>query len=494
MKNNVKKFYLANEILTFIIKNEDKLLNGELKIGDYVDFEEAYYSGELQALAFETPDILPFFPDEYRDAYWEKLVDEDLEYFEYFSDKLRNDIEVIKNRPGLFPYSGDEARKNVDLVLSMIEEDPFYFDFADESIKTDPRVLNALRKPSRISSREDLAEQAKFERMSEKEYLKYLKSMDSCLVDELPTIIKKYESNENFLIKLLKHSPKYFKVLNEEQRSNYKLLRIVLKEDGDLFKYAGNKVKNDKKFLLEVLKKEENETYCGDFYKYFSPSLFTDKTFAKKVLEIDSAYLYAMPDEFKKDMELVEIALRRNGCVIEYADKSLGLNDNERMAQIAISSNPWSYKYFSNRIKANPKYAALTIETCGDEFDRFNFENLDPDIKVNKKVLFETLSLLSEKARINFCRIYLYNFPRCLSKDRDFADSICMIYIDGIIDNKIKKQFFNGEQPKSISDKSISIKYVDLSPDIRILYNKKNEEEERQEDEYLRDQIAELLG
>ncbi len=65
---------------------------------------------------------------------------------------------------------------------------------------------------------------------------------------------------------------------------------------------------------------------------------FTDKNFIREVLQSNgSALLYTSVQDFQRDEELVECALRQNGLVFRLVARQF--QDNERLARIAVAQN-----------------------------------------------------------------------------------------------------------------------------------------------------------
>ena len=129
------------------------------------------------------------------------------------------------------------------------------------------------------------------------------------------------------------------------------------------FIFASDRLKNDKKSLLRMIKDSDFRILsCVD------KAIFDDEVFMREAVQIFSdVFEYASP-RLKKDRELIKLAISAPSVDFEDADKFTplqcvdeSLRSDRELALLAVKHNPYAYKYLSPELQNDKEIASLVV-------------------------------------------------------------------------------------------------------------------------------------
>jgi hypothetical protein len=254
-------------------------------------------------------------------------------------------------------------------------------------------------------------------------------------------------------VKKIKHRKELEKKLALEiEELKYQKFNIV-KESGSYvpedkeelmqFIHHANRVSFDKQALVEVMKKYSDNKeiveailagFYEDIFKYASNRLKNDRDFIESCLDkkIVTIMEYVC-DKFKDDDVLIHKAVTVNGSVIEHASERL--KDDKNIALIAVGNNlsgDSAYFSISENLKKDKDIILKLVETRGDFFA------VCPEVETNKELLIKAFSTAFDRQSSNLLR----NTSEELRNDKEVALAAIKCNPDNIyhIGEKLKKE------------------------------------------------------
>lgn len=241
--------------------------------------------------------------------------------------------------------------------------------------------------------------------------------------------------------------------IRQEQKSNY------FDHDcrGKAFKYASEKLKADKGWVLKMVQ------HCGLILEHVAPELqrnreivlaaikqngealkwakcFIDRNLILSAVKSNGRALYYAGDLFKSDLKIVKTAIMQDGSAIRYAD--MKFKDDDKLGLLAVKKNGAALFYLSNRLKTSPQIILEAFKPHLSAVPALNkdkaviCENLkrmgygDPELISKRAIRFMTslvsgsmLSHLDESMRAN--REIISTLVKQDGNSLYYASSIC---------------------------------------------------------------------
>ena len=130
-----------------------------------------------------------------------------------------------------------------------------------------------------------------------------------------------------------------------------------------VFRFASDRLKNDKKSLLRMVKDSDFRILsCVD------KAIFDDEIFMREAVQIfGDVFEYASP-RLKKDRELIKLAISAPCVDFEDADNFTPLQcvdesfrSDRELALLAVKHNPYAYKYVSPELQNDKEIASIVV-------------------------------------------------------------------------------------------------------------------------------------
>lgn len=257
-----------------------------------------------------------------------------------------------------------------------------------------------------IRSKESSARKEKI--MNAKKILLFLSFMffSLFLLDywQKDNVYKKYH-NRSLIIKEGDISPRLLK-------SKSFILKMI-PDNPELIGLIDNSLKEDKEFYRKILFKAYNAIkYIKD-----GETLQNRELVVSIVKYGRGATLKFLDESYKKDKEVVLIAVQKNGLSFRYADISLR-GDKEVLLK-AIESHPLAIKFATPSLKKNKGIVLQTILK-----DYSYFQHVDDSLRRDKEYILELLSTLPQNEYHSFLQ---YADLDTLGNDKEFMMKVMKI-------------------------------------------------------------------
>lgn len=440
-----------------IIKEVKDIIDNKGNLYDY--FNNQWFAFDYKSMCYY---------NEYND--YDTLIIEVLKFmpwlYELLSNEKKNDINIIKKvlideevirehtdfRTCLLNYVSDEILKNKSLML---END----NINKVENKTIKRIVNIHKKDTDF-----------LKELAKKDYrvIEYVYKYINFDVEFYKELIDINVDNYYFFpnkIKTIFELEKYYVLKKIEEEKKYKGLDAVdankvantIKKDNNIrdmffhlhtldfqniiYKLLPNELKeNDKDIILE----------SASYYRInnkINKELFKDKEFCKKLLSVNGLYLKYMPSTIKDNKNLVKIALKNGGSILDASkriqkDRKLiiySIDSCNRSDLYLLQNLPTSiyndYDIILNHILSTPDFndfrynASCKLETNGVK--KLFYEKISDRIKKDRK---KTLEIIKKD------EYFYYFIDNSLKQDKDFVIELIKINpnILKLVDDSLK--------------------------------------------------------
>jgi len=195
---------------------------------------------------------------------------------------------------------------------------------------------------------------------------------------------------------------KKIEALKEPNLDHKKSILSLLKKDGLYLKKLEDKYKRDIELVRIAI---ENNV---EAFKYVPKELKIDRTFILSLLKTEGYLLEYLSDDFKKDKELVMVAVSSYGYALEEAHETLRA-DKEVVLE-AIRKSGRAVKYAHKSLLDDREIALYILEN-----DNESFKYISP---VAKLVIFNDQDLMIKLLKVNLD--YVLYLKKEWKSDRDF--------------------------------------------------------------------------
>lgn len=147
-----------------------------------------------------------------------------------------------------------------------------------------------------------------------------------------------------------------------ELRSDYEFFMKAVQLHGGALKYASEKIKCNKKIVLESIKSNDVKSVLANekAILHASDTLLNDRLFILEAICVNGKIYKYLKNEFKNDSEIINISIENNPSVYEYLDDIY--KSNSDIAKKAITLDPYQLSYAPIEIKSNKEIVKCAIE------------------------------------------------------------------------------------------------------------------------------------
>ncbi|MGL4540167.1 MAG: DUF4116 domain-containing protein, partial [Candidatus Rhabdochlamydia sp.] len=142
---------------------------------------------------------------------------------------------------------------------------------------------------------------------------------------------------------------------------------------GYLLKYASEALKEDRAFMLAVVKRNSN------VLKYASEALKEDRDFMLAALKQNGCALYYASESLRKDKEIVSVAIKQNGNALKYASEAL--KKDRTFILFAIEQDNDELEYASKDLRKDRDFILAVVKQNGLVLE-YASEALKRDIEI----------------------------------------------------------------------------------------------------------------
>ena len=215
----------------------------------------------------------------------------------------------------------------------------------------------------------------------DKEFIK--KCIFSISPDILIYASNKIKLDKLFLLECIENLPEVLEYVPNELKKDETFIFKCYKKIHTSLKYASKELKSNEKFILKCLKLHSiafnyvsNELLNKDFILY----IIEQKICKKKCI------LYMLPSIFRDDYDIALAAARNEYSDLFHISKKKLSNKNIILE--AIKTNPYNFRYASDKLKDDIDIALLAVSNnC-----YYNIENVSIRLKDNKDFILYTIN------------------------------------------------------------------------------------------------------
>jgi hypothetical protein len=272
----------------------------------------------------------------------------------------RKSISLLKKG---VPFNDDRFnsfRKNKAIILIALDYDLNTLNYVEKSILLDKDIiLKSIQKnPLNLQMHSDE------EIIGNKEIILNAIKLD---YKNIRFASENLKNDISFAKEILIKEPDCLEFFSNKIKDNKEIIDLVLSKffHGKIFKYIGEKFKDDKDVVLKEM------THHGDMFEFVSDRLKADEEVLISSLKSSNgnSIIFASPT-LKSNMDIVKNALQYINYSSINVFKDLGMlaQSNKEIALLAISKKPESYLYVSEDLKNDIDIVKTAIKLDGSLF------------------------------------------------------------------------------------------------------------------------------
>lgn len=294
------------------------------------------------------------------------------------SERLRDDeyvvYQAVKKQGSLLEYASERLQHNMKVVQAALASNPKALKFASNTMQdNDTLVFDAVSRNGKalLFASKRLQQKSELIKKSLESYPQMLEFFGSDMEEMVKIAIKEDTNNFKYASERIQQDKKF--ILNNQVAKN---------------QYWHQELKRDKKFVLKVLKQMDD--YIGnDFYQYLAPVLQNDQDVAMSCILANPNNFPLFNEVFRANFDIASIALKNRGGALEHVSDEL--KNNRHLVLLALKRGKYVLNYASQEIQKLLKNEENPYETLKkiieiDE-EKAKMESiLNQSIQVSKKV------------------------------------------------------------------------------------------------------------
>lgn len=336
-------------------------------------------------------------------------------------------LEAVKHHGMSLQYADVSFRSDKDVVLEAVKNTGHAIQLADQTLKNNWNIALAAVRQRKCPK------QAK--RTTER-----VRDILGCgqIVQHVGDTLK---NDKTFILKVVKHDGWSLKNL-EHFKDDYDVVLAAVKNDGFALLHASEKLKATKEIALEAIKQD------GRTLKFADASLQNDKDVVFAAVKNDSSALYHASTRLKSDREVVLAAVSFSGYALQHADPTL--QNDKKIVLTAVENTGSVIQYASPALRDDKDVALAAVRN-----DSQALKHVGPVMKDDKDVVFAAI-------REGYGSSFEYAGSK-LKSDKDFVFKIikkdALAFLHGDISLRKDKDFIM----KALKDGTDIFNYADPS-------------------------------
>lgn len=320
-KNHISRSLRQNpEFMAEAIKIDSNAYKYAFKKIEYHrDVLKSFYE-HGRSLYGDTPELRKTLEENKNDKeFWKSIVNGDYALLKYASDEIRADkdialIAVSYGRGYALEYFNKSLKDDKDIVMMAIEDVGYPLRHASDRLKDDEEVVMQAVKVSPTAL-------AYASQRFQDDYDLALKAIDNNTRFISDGLSQNLLNDKDFVEMVIYNKvvgyefgdyiqSNMYRYASEEIRSDKTLALTVLSNDGQAICFVPNTFKNDKEIVETALQHKHSYNNTYDIFKYAGDNLKDDKQFVMDMINKfkDAALFAAVSDRLKDDVEVVKAA------------------------------------------------------------------------------------------------------------------------------------------------------------------------------------------
>lgn len=132
----------------------------------------------------------------------------------------------------------------------------------------------------------------------------------------------------------------------DDYRNDREIVKIAIEQRPSNFRYAGDEVKDDRNFILEIL---TSSLSIVDVLAHSSQRIRADKEVVLEAVKFNGLFLLVASPDLKDDFDVVLLAVQDHGYNLKYASERI--RSNKKIVLEAIRYNQEFINHASDELK-----------------------------------------------------------------------------------------------------------------------------------------------
>lgn len=311
---------------------------------------------------------------------------------------------LINNNAGVIASLLDKYKNELDdvvlkaICISTVFNEYFFEDKEERYYNALDECLNVLVTLNLVEDKDCLRKEI----LEDKEVVKLFVSWN-IITDEVINCLSANSSDREFFLEMLAFSSGAGWILSlasEQLRDDETIVLNATEYCPDVFKYASDRLKKDKKFILDAM--SNNFNFDGTVFLFIDEELKKDIDFVKKVIKATPDAFQYIDDNLKNDKEFVKEMLVYSANIFEFC--SYEIKNDPEIVYSAVSYGSMFVRYIGKELLNNYDFMYKCYEKCRDNLFIYQWG----------------LALVD-------CNRYDY-FLNIIREDKRFLEPVCIYY------------------------------------------------------------------
>lgn len=421
---------------------------------DNVFFELQDYE-LINLLKITSFDSLGKFPKKFREEriltkknIVEELINSRLELFEYASDELKNNKQMVFRffekfkmirmvNINIMKCIGNDLLKDSETMLSLINNNPYLL--KDKVFMNNISIDIEIIGKNFVLLRDELKQYffniVDESKITKEMYLDYLENTDKDIYskkpmfqDDISIIQKAAESVLNFksftkeqqsdlnILYFAIQNKEMFQYINKKTYENEDFIKMIVNKRVDLYwDYIPVKFKNDNELLMRIF---SYNNFDEKYKKDMNESIFNNKYFADLIMSQNPKNYKSVSKEIQQDEEVAKkLLIDSDGKALEFLDEKFRKDLDFNLWVLKKSNVEISKEYWDEEILKNKTFVIEAIKHS-EKYAEFYLKWIDKDIidiKENSEIMLGIKSKLyayAKNGNVRFDEDYLSQLYR----------------------------------------------------------------------------------
>jgi hypothetical protein len=438
LKNNKKLIEILSVINTKSIKYASKeILNDKVFFLDIIkQYRGKYYN------------ILKYLSDDLKDD--EELIYELLSVktytfeFKYISDRLKNNydfiLKVIKKNSDILEYVSKEFKNNIEIVLETVNTNGYMLKYASKQLQNNKKVVLEAIKNYGLALK-----YAGKELKNDKDIVLHAVNRNGLALQYVNNELK---NDKDIVSCAVNNNGVSLCYAGEEFKDDKDIVLCAVNNEGGALQYASERLQNDKEIVLHAVTNNNNSSleyeelnnediisraFINPYnFTYASNELRNDKIFVLNLLKININIINFASEKIHEEI-ILDIDFNDENIYILKMISSDILDNKEIMLTI-IKKNHKILNYISNRLKNDQEFLCILIKYKPEILSEPFFKN-----KFSNTFIFEILKLDLFSYVPNNIQKKFENLEKIFNNKEININNLFDVFIkniDNFIDNK----------------------------------------------------------
>ena len=345
---------------------------------------------------------------------------------QYAPGRSKDDKEVVmaavRQNGFALQYASDRLKDDIDIVASSVQKDGYALKFASVRLQMDESIISFAVQQNGYA----LQFSKKINRTSGRLNQYSSKPITLLAVQQnglsLRYIINK--SDKEVVMTAITNNVDALAFASPELRNDKEVVLFAVEKNIHALQFASDGMKNDKEIITIAVKKNAADR-IGDcpIFNYASAALKNDKAFVMELLRIEGVnILRYLSDALKNDKEVVMKSLEFDGRVLEYASDELR-NDKEVVmfaVQVEYHGEDYALYYASDALQNDKEVVMASVNN-----EALSYIVASEALRADPEVACTAIQKMKEMDELRYLDQLLENIPTSLDENDQFIQ--CMV-------------------------------------------------------------------